>query len=85
MGCGLSASVGSAPRCTLIASVRAVEDAFEHWRYPTTPAWYETSSPAAQMVQDHVIHFYHLHALDWVDVTLALQADPASPRCSWPS
>ncbi|MFI5104228.1 MAG: nickel-dependent hydrogenase large subunit, partial [Terriglobales bacterium] len=27
--------------------------------------------------QDHVIHFYHLHALDWVDVTLALKADPA--------
>ena len=32
---------------------------------------------AAQNVQDHVIHFYHLHALDWVDVTLALKADPA--------
>ena len=30
-----------------------------------------------QMVQDHVIHFYHLHALDWVDVTSALKADPA--------
>ena len=28
------------------------------------------------MVQDHVIHFYHLHALDWVDVTSALKADP---------
>jgi hydrogenase large subunit len=28
-------------------------------------------------VQDHVIHFYHLHALDWVDVTSALKADPA--------
>ena len=31
---------------------------------------------ASQYVQDHVIHFYHLHALDWVDVTLALKADP---------
>jgi Ni,Fe-hydrogenase I large subunit len=31
-----------------------------------------------QYVQDHVIHFYHLHALDWVDVTSALQADPAA-------
>ncbi len=31
----------------------------------------------AQNVQDHVVHFYHLHALDWVDVTLALKADPA--------
>jgi hydrogenase large subunit len=28
-------------------------------------------------VQDHVIHFYHLHALDWVDVVSALEADPA--------
>jgi len=28
-------------------------------------------------VQDHVVHFYHLHALDWVDVVSALSADPA--------
>jgi hydrogenase large subunit len=32
---------------------------------------------AAQHVHDHVMHFYHLHALDWVDVVSALQADPA--------
>jgi [NiFe] hydrogenase large subunit/hydrogenase large subunit len=32
---------------------------------------------AIQYVQDHVIHFYHLHALDWVDVVSALKADPA--------
>ena len=31
-----------------------------------------------QYVQDHVIHFYHLHALDWVDITSALAADPAA-------
>lgn len=30
-----------------------------------------------QYVQDHIIHFYHLHALDWVDVVSALKADPA--------
>ena len=30
-----------------------------------------------QYVQDHVIHFYHLHALDWVDVVSALKADPS--------
>jgi Ni,Fe-hydrogenase I large subunit len=30
-----------------------------------------------QYVQDHVIHFYHLHALDWVDITSALKAAPA--------
>ncbi|MFQ6372711.1 nickel-dependent hydrogenase large subunit [Shewanella sp. YIC-542] len=26
---------------------------------------------------DHIVHFYHLHALDWVDVLSALKADPA--------
>lgn len=31
---------------------------------------------AMQYVQDHVIHFYHLHALDWVDITSALKASP---------
>ena len=30
----------------------------------------------AQYVHDHVMHFYHLHALDWVDVVSALNADP---------
>lgn len=30
-----------------------------------------------QFVHDHVMHFYHLHALDWVDVLSALKADPA--------
>jgi Ni,Fe-hydrogenase I large subunit len=46
---------------------------------------------AAQMIQDHVVHFYHLHALDWVDVTLALKADPvktaalASSISEWPN
>jgi len=31
---------------------------------------------AAQYIQDHPVHFYHLHALDWVDVVSALKADP---------
>ncbi|KKL81120.1 hypothetical protein LCGC14_1997960, partial [marine sediment metagenome] len=31
---------------------------------------------AIQFVQDHVIHFYHLHALDWVNIVNALSADP---------
>jgi hydrogenase large subunit len=31
-----------------------------------------------QFVHDHVMHFYHLHALDWVDVVSALKADPKS-------
>ena len=32
---------------------------------------------ASQYIHDHIIHFYHLHALDWVDITGALKADPA--------
>ncbi len=31
-----------------------------------------------QSVQDHVIHFYHLHALDWVSPVEALKADPTA-------
>jgi [NiFe] hydrogenase large subunit len=31
---------------------------------------------AAQFQHDHLVHFYHLHALDWVDVVSALSADP---------
>ena len=34
----------------------------------------------AQLVQDHVVHFYHLQALDWVDVASAIKADPAKTR-----
>jgi len=30
-----------------------------------------------QYLHDHIVHFYHLHALDWVDVVSALGADPA--------
>ena len=30
----------------------------------------------AQFQHDHIVHFYHLHALDWVDVVNALKADP---------
>jgi hydrogenase large subunit len=32
----------------------------------------------AHCVHDHIVHFYHLSALDWVDVVSALQADPAA-------
>ncbi len=32
---------------------------------------------AIQYIQDHVIHFYHLQALDWVDIVSSLKADPA--------
>jgi Ni,Fe-hydrogenase I large subunit len=65
--------------CTTVhalASVRAVEDALGI-EVPPNAELIRNIIGATQYVQDHVIHFYHLHALDWVDVTLALKADPA--------
>jgi len=64
--------------CTLvhgIASVRAVEDALDY-RIPANAQLIRNLMIAAQYVHDHVMHFYHLHALDWVDVVSALSADP---------
>jgi len=65
--------------CTTVhalTSVRAVEDALGI-EVPPNAQLIRNIIGATQYVQDHVIHFYHLHALDWVDVTLALKADPA--------
>ena len=65
--------------CTTVhalTSVRAVEDALGI-EVPANANLIRNIIGASQYVQDHVIHFYHLHALDWVDVTLALKADPA--------
>ena len=78
--------------CTLvhgIASVRAVEDAL-NYEIPTNAQLIRNLMIAAQYVHDHVMHFYHLHALDWVDVVSALEADPkataalAQSLSSWP-
>ena len=65
--------------CTTVhalTSVRAVEDALGI-EVPENANLIRNIIGASQYVQDHVIHFYHLHALDWVDVTLALKADPS--------
>jgi Ni,Fe-hydrogenase I large subunit len=64
--------------CTVVhalASVRAVEDALDI-EVPENARIVRNLIAGAQLVQDHVVHFYHLHALDWVDVTSALKADP---------
>ncbi len=65
--------------CTVVhalASLRAVEDALDI-RVPPNGVLIRNLVHGMQTVQDHVIHFYHLHALDWVDVVSALSADPA--------
>jgi Ni,Fe-hydrogenase I large subunit len=58
-----------------IASVRAVENAIGA-KPPPNARVLRNLIMASQCIQDHVIHFYHLHALDWVDVVSALKADP---------
>ncbi|MCB1785726.1 MAG: nickel-dependent hydrogenase large subunit [Chromatiaceae bacterium] len=78
--------------CTLVhgvASVRAVEDAL-NYEIPANAQLIRNLMIAAQYVHDHVMHFYHLHALDWVDVVSALSADPkataelAQSLSNWP-
>ncbi len=59
-----------------IASIRAVEKAIGAVPPPNARIL-RNLIMSAQNVHDHVIHFYHLHALDWVDVVSALSADPA--------
>ena len=64
--------------CTTVhalASVRAVEDALGV-AVPPTAELIRNIMMATLYVQDHVVHFYHLHALDWVDIVNALKADP---------
>ncbi len=69
--CGVCTTVHS------MASIRAVEDALKI-QIPDNARLIRNLIMGIQNVQDHVIHFYHLHALDWVDITSALQADPAA-------
>jgi hydrogenase large subunit len=78
--------------CTTVhalASVRAVEDALGI-QVPKNAEIIRNLMFCTQYVQDHVVHFYHLHALDWVDVVSALSAKPAETSriaqaiSSWP-
>ncbi len=58
-----------------LSSVRAVEDALGI-AIPDNANLIRNLMQATLWVHDHLVHFYHLHALDWVDVVSALQADP---------
>ncbi len=64
--------------CTTVhalASVRTVENALDIV-VPPNAELVRNLMFCALYMQDHVVHFYHLHALDWVDVVSALSADP---------
>jgi hydrogenase large subunit len=58
-----------------LISCRAVEDALGI-DIPANANFIRNLMMLAQYTQDHLVHFYHLHALDWVDVVSALSADP---------
>ncbi len=81
--CGVCTTVHS------MASIRAVEDALKI-EIPDNARIIRNLIMGIQNVQDHVIHFYHLHALDWVDIVSALDADPkatavlAQSTSNWP-
>lgn len=57
-----------------LSSVRAVESAAKI-RIPENARILRNLLHGAQFQQDHIVHFYHLHALDWVDIVSALKAD----------
>jgi hydrogenase large subunit len=58
-----------------LASVRCVEDALKI-KIPDNANIIRNLMHATLYAHDHLVHFYHLHALDWVDVVSALKADP---------
>jgi len=66
--------------CTTVhalASVRSVENALDIV-IPENAELIRNLMFCTQYIQDHVVHFYHLHALDWVNPVTALKADPAA-------
>ena len=81
--CGVCTSVHA------LASVRTVENALGIV-IPPNAELIRNLMFCAQYAQDHVTHFYQLHALDWVDVVSALKADPkeaeqiATSLSPWP-
>src|SRR3954470_2967944 len=65
--------------CTTVhamASVRSVEDALQ-LEIPLNAQYIRNLILIAHALHDHIVHFYHLSALDWVDVMQIPKADPA--------
>jgi hydrogenase large subunit len=65
--------------CTTVhamASVRAVEDAL-NLDIPANAQYIRNLILIGHALHDHIVHFYHLSALDWIDIT----GDPQSRSC----
>lgn len=67
--CGVCTSIHS------LCSVRAVEQALDI-TIPPNAEMVRNIMEAVLYMHDHTVHFYQLHALDWVDIVSALKADP---------
>ncbi len=68
--------------CTTVhalASVRAVENALQ-LPIPLNAQYIRNLILAVHALHDHIVHFYALSALDWVDVVSALKADPVATQ-----
>ena len=64
--------------CTTVhglASVRSVENAL-NLEIPVNAQYIRNLILIAHALHDHIVHFYQLSALDWVDVTIIPKADP---------
>lgn len=69
--CGVCTSIHS------LCSVRAVENAY-NIVIPPNAEMVRNLMQATLFMHDHTVHFYQLHALDWVDIVSALKADPVT-------
>lgn len=58
-----------------LTSIRAIEDALQI-KAPPLAELIRTLILSALVVHDHLVHFYHLHGLDWIDMASALNANP---------
>jgi hydrogenase large subunit len=74
-----------------IASVRAVENALQ-LEVPLNAQYIRNLIILAHAVHDHIVHFYHLSALDWVDVDFGTEGRSGRHRrslaeslSSWPA
>ena len=67
--CGVCTSIHS------LCSVRAVENALDI-TIPPNAEMVRNIMEAVLYMHDHTVHFYQLHALDWVDIISGLKADP---------
>jgi hydrogenase large subunit len=64
-----------------LAFVRAVEDAL-NLEIELDAQYIRNLILMAHALHDHVVHFYQLSALDWIDVIQVLKPIPTKPRPS---